>query len=245
MKKIVLAVLIVLLTAVPAMAKTVIDLTGTLAQDEFKEFSTELGLALSYIPLAPAEPLGGGVLPHFDVGVEITSVDINSKASYWGTKAATDVPSMLLFPKLHAQLGLPVVPIDIGVVYSKVPDSDIKLTGGEIKWAILKGSTLTPALALRAAYTKLEGVDVLDLDTKSLDVSISKGFAMLTPYAGIGLVRITSEENDPDVILNKEEITETKGFVGMKLSLLPVLNIVAEADFASINMYSFRLNLHF
>ena len=152
---------------------------------------------------------------------------------------------MLLFPKLHAQLGLPVVPIDIGVVYSKVPDSDIKLTGGEIKWAILKGSTLTPALALRAAYTKLEGVDVLDLDTKSLDVSISKGFAMLTPYAGIGLVRITSDEKDPDVTLQKEEITETKGFVGMKLSLLPVFNIVVEADFATVNMYSARLNLHF
>lgn len=244
MKKIVLAVLIVLLTAVPAMAKTVIDLTGTLVQSEFKDFSTELGLALSYIPLAPAEPLGGGLLPHFDIGVEATSVDIKDKASYW-TEAATDIPSMLLFPKLHAQLGLPVVPIDIGVVYSKVPDSDIKLTGGEIKWAILKGSTVTPALALRAAYTKLEGVDVLDLDTKSLDVSISKGFAMLTPYAGIGLVRITSEEKDPSVVLSKEEITETKGFVGMKLSLLPVLNIVAEADFASINMYSFRLNLHF
>jgi hypothetical protein len=242
MKKIVLAVLIVLLTAAPAMAKLDIDLLGT-SQTEFKEFSTELGLALSYIPLAPAEPLGGGVLPHFDVGVEATSVNISDDAAYW-TNAATGVPSMLLFPKLHAQLGLPVVPIDIGVVYSKVPNSDIKLTGGEIKWAILKGSTLTPALALRAAYTKLEGVDVLDLNTKSLDVSISKGFAMLTPYAGIGLVRITSEP-DSSVPLQEEEITETKGFVGMKLSLLPVLNIVAEADFASINMYSFRLNLHF
>ncbi len=242
MKKIVLAVLIVLLTAVPAMAKLNIDLTG-LAQSEFKDFSTELGLALSYIPLAPAEPLGGGVLPHFDVGVETTSVNISDKAAFW-TNAATGVPSMLLFPKLHAQLGLPVVPIDIGYVYSKVPNSDIKLTGGEIKWAILKGSTLTPALAIRGAYTKLEGVNVLDLSTKSLDISISKGFAMLTPYAGVGEVWITSKPAS-GLGIQKEDITETKSFVGMKLSLLPVLNIVAEADFATINMYSFRLNLHF
>jgi len=242
MKKIVLAVLIVLLTAVPAMAKLNIDLTG-MSQAGFKDFSTELGLALSYIPLAPAEPLGGGVLPHFDVGVEMTSVNISDNAAFW-TTAATGVPNALLFPKLHAQLGLPVVPIDIGVVYSKVPNSDIKLTGGEIKFAILKGSTLTPAVAIRGAYTKLEGVDVLDLSTKSLDISISKGFAMLTPYAGVGEVWITSKPST-GLGIQKEDITETKSFVGLKLSLLPVLNIVGEADFASINMYSFRVNLHF
>lgn len=242
MKKVVLAVLIVLLAAVPAMAKLNIDPTG-MSQSDFKDFSTELGLALSYIPLAPAEPLGGGVLPHFDVGVEATSVNISNNAAFW-TTAATGIPNALLFPKVHAQLGLPVVPIDIGFVYSKVPNSDIKLTGGEIKWAILKGGTLTPALAIRGAYTKLEGVDLLDLNTKSLDISISKGFVMLTPYAGVGLVRITSEP-DPSTGVQKEEFNETKSFVGLKLSLLPVLNIVGEADFASVKMYSFRLNLHF
>lgn len=244
MKRIMSLVLIMLLTAVPAFGKTVIDLSGTMVQDEFKKFSTEVGLALSYVPLAPAEPLGTKLLPGFDIGVEVTSVDIKEKESYW-TKASSDLPSVLLFPKLHVQLGLPVVPIDLGYVYAKVPDSDIKLTGGEIKWAILRGSTLTPAIALRGAYTKLSGVDVLDLDTKSVDISISKGFAMLTPYAGVAQVWITSEENDPSVTLKKEDISETKAFVGLKMSLLPVFNIVAEADFATVNMYSLRLNLHF
>jgi hypothetical protein len=245
MKRIALLVLVLLLTAMPAFGKTVIDLSGTWLQPEFKKFSTELGLALSYVPLAPAEPLGTTLLPGFDIGVEITSVDIKEKESYWSSKVGSDVPSMLLFPKLHVQVGLPVVPIDFGYVYAKVPDSDIKLTGGEIKWAILRGSTVTPALAIRGAYTKLSGVDVLDLDTKSVDISISKGFAMLTPYAGVAQVWITSKENDPDVILSKEDISETKAFVGLKMSLLPVFNIVAEADFATVNMYSLRLNLSF
>lgn len=244
MKKLVFAALILMMAASPATAKTVFDLQSGFSQEEFKNLSTDLGLSLSYIPLAPAEPLGGGVLPHVDIGVEATLVNIDRKETYW-SQAATDLPSAIIYPKLHVQLGLPVVPIDLGYVYSSVPDSDIKLSGGEIKWAIMKGSALTPAVAIRGAYTRLDGVEVLDISTMSLDLSISKGFAMLTPYAGIGQVWITSEEKDPDVTLKKEDISETKAFVGLKMSLLPIFNIVAQADFAAVNMYSFRVNLHF
>lgn len=244
MKRFFLAVLVVLLAASPAAAKTIFNFPPGYAQDEFKKLSTDIGLSISYLPLAPAEPLGGGILPHVDIGVEATLINIDRGEAYW-SNAASDIPSAFIYPKLHVQLGLPVVPIDLGFVYSSVPDSDIKLTGGEIKWAVLKGSTISPAIAIRGAYTKLDGVDVLDLSTMSLDLSISKGFLMLTPYAGIGQVWIKSEEKDPDLNLNKEDISETKGYVGLKLSILPVLNVVAEADFAKVNMYSLRLNLHF
>ncbi len=241
MKKFVVAVLIVLLTltAVPAMAKTVIVLPGT--QADFKEFSTELGLALSYHALAPAEPLGGGTLPLFNIGVGVTSANIDSNAGYW--TQITDLPSAILVPRLHARLGIPFIAIDVGAMYSSVTDSDIKLSGFEVKWAILKGSTVTPAIALRGAYTKLSGVDVLDLKTQSLDIAISKGFAILTPYAGIGKVWIDS--TDTTSTLQKEEISETKTFVGLKLGLLPFFDITAEAGFASVNSYSLALNLGF
>jgi hypothetical protein len=251
MKKIVLVVLMVLvlsLSAAPAMAKITFDFTGMAGnQAEFKKFSTDLGIALSYVPLAPAEPLGGKVLPGFDIGIEATVIKIDKNSSYWQNAVTDpgDLPSNLIFPKFHVQVGLPVVPIDLGYVYAKVPDSDITYMGGEIKWAILRGSTVSPAIAIRGAYTKLSGVDVLDLDTKSLDISISKGFAIFTPYAGIGEVWITSKPTQSGTGLTKEDITETKGFVGFKLTLLPVFNIVAEADFAKVNAYSLRLNLHF
>jgi len=250
MKKIVLVVLIVLvlsLSAAPAMAKITFNFTGMTNQEDFKKFSTELGLAISYVPLAPAEPLGGKVLPGFDIGVEATAIKIDKNASYWQGAVSNpgDLPDNLIFPKFHVQVGLPVVPIDLGYVYAKVPGSDITYMGGEIKWAILRGSTLTPAIAIRGAYTKVSGVDVLDISTKSLDLSISKGFAIFTPYAGIGEVWITSKVNQSGVTLAKEDMTETKSFVGFKLTLLPVFNIVAEADFAKVNEYSLRLNLHF
>ncbi len=251
MKKIVLVILMVLvlsLSAAPAMAKITFQLPTTYSQSQFKDLSTELGLAISYVPLAPAEPLGGKVLPGFDIGIEATVIKIDKNASFWQGAVSNpgDLPNNLIFPKFHIQVGLPVVPIDLGYVYAKVPGSDITYMGGEIKWAILRGSTVTPAIAIRGAYTKLSGVSVFDIDTKSLDISISKGFAIFTPYAGIGEVWITSKPNTniPLIPLKKEDITETKGFVGLKLSM-GLINIVGEADFAKVNEYSLRLNLHF
>lgn len=252
MKKIVFVVLMVLilsLSAVPAMAKITLNFPSTYTQSQFKDLSTELGLAISYVPLAPAEPLGGKVLPGVDIGVEATAIKIDKNSSFWQNAVtnAGDLPDNLIFPKFHVQVGLPVVPIDLGYVYAKDANSDVKYMGGEIKWAILRGSTLSPAIAIRGAYTKLSGVSVLDIDTKSLDVSISKGFGPFTPYAGIGEVWITSKPNTniPLIPLQKEDITETKSFAGLKITLLPVFNIVAEADFAKVNEYSLRLNLHF
>ena len=250
MKKVVIAVLLVLSMSVPALAKTEITLPPTFTQDDFKGLSRDLGLAISYVPLATAEPLGG-VLPHVDAGVEITGVQIDNNASYWKKIEAVpgndSIPSTLPFPKFHIQVGLPVIPIDLGYVYASVPGTDIKYMGGEIKWAILSGSVATPAIAIRGAYTKLSGVTDLDISTKSADLSISKGFAMFTPYAGYGMVWIESKEksNDPLVNLQDESLSEGKGFIGCKLTFFPLMNLVIEADFAKVNSYSARLNIHF
>ena len=247
MKKIFMAVLLLLLMAAPATAKVTFRLPADFTQDDFKNLSRDLGLAISYMPLAPAEPLWG-VLPGFDIGVEVTGVSYNKNASYIQKSVTnpSDLPSYIPEAKAHVQVGLPVIPIDLGIVYGTAPGSDVKLVGYELKWAILKGSTISPAVAIRGAYTKLSGVDELDISTKSLDLSISKGFAMLTPYAGIGEVWITSSPNAslPSIPLKKEDITETKGFVGCKISL-GLINFVAEADFAKVDAYSLRMNLHF
>ena len=250
MKKALSALLLSFVIAAPAMAETTFVLpTGTTAQDDFKKFSTDLGLAISYTPLSPAAPLGD-LLPGFDAGVAVTAVKIDKNASYWKNSItpSSDLPDYLLIPKVHIQVGLPVIPIDIGYMYASVPTTDIKLQGVELKYAILKGGVAMPAVAIRGAYTKLSGINVFEMETKSLDLSISKGFLIFTPYAGVGQVWITSTPIGPTATLlnlKKEEISETKGFVGAKLTFFPFLNLVAEAGFAKVNLYSLRLNLHF
>ena len=248
MRKIIITILLVFIMAVPALAKTDITLPASFTQDDFKNLSRDLGLAISYVPLATAEPLGG-VLPHIDLGVEATSTSIDNNASYW-TKISnvpgnSSIPSSLVMPKIHLQVGLPIIPIDLGIVYAEVPSTDIKYIGYEVKWSILQGSTVSPAIALRGAYTTLTGVTDLDIITKSADLSISKGFAMFTPYAGYGMVWIESKEKSSVVTLTDESLTENKWFVGCKITFFPLMNMVAEADFAKVYSYSLRLNIHF
>ncbi|MFQ5780784.1 MAG: hypothetical protein ACE5HN_08375 [Nitrospiria bacterium] len=219
-----------------------INISGltTNLQGAFEDFSEELGLAISYLPVAPAEPLG---ILGFDIGVEATVAEIKQNRSYW-TEITPDAPSVLFLPKVHAQKGLPFG-IDVGAVYTKVPSSNIDMVGVEIKKALLTGNVLFPAIALRGSYTKLSGVPNLDMHTYGADVSISKGFLFLTPYAGYGQVWIQSEVKLPPPLNLKANITLPKPFVGVKISPLPVVNVVAEADFGKIPLYTFRINVGF
>ncbi|MFQ5598054.1 MAG: hypothetical protein ACE5GK_08390 [Nitrospiria bacterium] len=213
-----------------------IPVTG-LGSEVFKDFSEEIGLAISYLPMSPAEPLG---ILGWDIGVELSAVDIDR--GIWSQLATDTPPGTVLFPKIHLQKGLPFS-FDIGAIYSKVPSSNIEVIGGELKWAFISGNAALPAIAVRGSYTTLEGVDGLDLETVGADVSISKGFLFATPYVGYGQVWVTSEESVTPLKF-KESLSLAKPFVGVKVSLA-LINFVFEADFGEIPIYTGRLNLGF
>src|SRR5881296_2222317 len=171
----------------------------TLTQDEFHRLSQDLGAALSYKPLTPTAPLG---LTGFDVGIAVTATSI--KNSDVLQKAGAGDHSTLPVPSLRVHKGLPL-DLDIGLMVGAVPGTNIRLYGGELRYALVSGGVAMPAIGIRGSYTKLTGVDQLDFDTKGVDLSISKGFLMLTPYAGVGKVWAASTpKNIPQPGLSKE-----------------------------------------
>lgn len=196
---------------------------GAIAQPQFRLLSEDLGAVLSYKPLIPAEPLG---LAGFDLGIEVSATRLENAAVY--ASVTGDSTSTLYLPRVHVHKGLPFG-IDLGVSYAAVPDSNIKLWGAEVRYAILKGGTATPALALRGSYTSLEGVSQLQFDTTGLDLSISKGFAMFTPYAGVGKVWVRSTPDASIPTLVEEKFDLNKIFVGVNMNLA-VVNIAIEGD---------------
>ncbi len=227
-----------LLSGVPVARAVEIQLSG-IAQDEFRDFTEEAGLMISYLPLSPAEPLG---ILGFDVGLETTFVDIHNDKSYWTDATDSDPPSTILIPKLHVQKGLPFG-VDVGAVYSKISQLNLSLAGAEIKWAAIAGNAALPAVALRGSYTKLMGVDDLDIETYGADLSVSKGFTFITPYAGVGQTWVRSSENS-DLELEDEQVSLSRAFAGVKITFL-VVNLVAEAHFSKIPLYTARVNLAF
>ena len=212
-----------LAASLPAAANDLNNI-GNLSQPEFHALSQDLGSALSYKPLAPSEPLG---LFGFDAGVALTDTKIKNSDAF--QKAGAGDISDVAVPSLRLNLGLPFG-VDIGAMAAAVPNTNARLYGGELRWAFIKGSTTMPAIALRGSYTQLSGVDQLDFNTKGADLSISKGFALFTPYAGIGKVWVTgTPKNIPTATPSQESFSQNKYFVGVNMDFV-LVNVALEAD---------------
>jgi hypothetical protein len=227
MKKL-LVLLCTLGIAQPAMAASITSLQ-TLGQAEFKTLSEDLGAALSYKPVTPAAPLG---VIGFDVGIEATQTDMSKSTAAWSkaTGGSSSI-SKLYIPKFHVAKGLPFG-IDVAAFVSKIPTTNISLAGAELRYAILDGGLAMPAVAVRGAFTKLGGVDQLSFSTKSVDLSISKGFLMFTPYAGVGQVWVNSQANVSSGALSlasTQTFTQSKVFGGINVNLLAT-NLALEVD---------------
>lgn len=214
-------------------------------KNEFKDLTKEAGAALGYRNMAPAAPLG---ITGFDIGGEASAVSIDKNSSQWSAAFGNDAPSYLIIPKIRARKGLPFG-IDIGAMYSYVPNSNIKLYGAEISQSILDGTMATPAIGIRGTYTKLAGVNDLSLQTFGFDASISKGFLFITPYAGAGMLWVNSEAKGNlktlAPTLGKENASVRRVFGGLKLSPLPLLSITAEAEYAVRPIYSLKAAVSF
>ena len=122
------AMLAPLLVAAPAWAQE-IDQLQSLAQAEFRLLSEDLGAALSYHAQIPATPLG---ITGFDLGVGVTATRVeNSEVLQRAT--SDDAEATLYVPTVRLHKGLPAG-FDIGLTYASIPGSNIRYTGGELRY---------------------------------------------------------------------------------------------------------------
>lgn len=213
-------VLVLVAASAPAIASSNFDQLNTVTQAEFAGLADDFTAAASYKAVAPAEAQG---VTGFDLGVELTSTRLKN-AAVW-KKAGADV-SQLPLAKVHVRKGL-LFNIDVGASLATVPNSDIRLLGAEVQYAFLPGGVALPALSMRAAYSRLSGVSQLDLNTKSVELSLSKGFLMFTPYVGVG--RVWGDVTPNIAGLQKESVTADKVFGGVNANF-GLTNIAAEVD---------------
>jgi hypothetical protein len=232
--------IIILLSATGFASASDIKFTDEITQQEFQDFVKEFGTAVVFNPMSPAEPLG---ILGFDVSVETVVTDISENENYWKKMVDDNDPfSYLPVPRLHVQKGLPFG-IDVGAMYSSVPGSNISLWGLEAKYAILEGTTLTPAFSVRGSYSQLRGVDDIDLSTQSVDALVSKGFLMFTPYAGASVFRIEGSENSSLVDLEQEDEFGYRALAGVQFSPLPLFVINGEVSFGETTQFGLKLGL--
>ncbi len=199
-----------------------LDSFEALDQSDFRTLTENLAAATHYRGITPAEPLG---IIGFDVGVSLTATEINEEVLDLASEGDFEL-SQILLPRVHAHKGLPFG-FDIGAFASAVPDTEIKLLGAEIRKAIFEGSAATPAVGIRAGFSTLQGLDQLSLQSLSVDLSISKGVLMLTPYAGVGYI-VTKAEASEEFGFDEESVNQQKVYAGININF--GLNFTLEAD---------------
>ncbi len=171
------ALMIALLTPTIAMAGAVDDFKANL-QAEFDEVSKDVIGSMSHKTLIPAEPLG---LIGFDLGFSFNKADLNSilkDETYSGLSALDSVG-------LHANKGLPFG-IDVGLNYAQ--SALLSTLNGTLSYAILDGGIAYPAVSVKGSYTSTLDSELVEFTSYGADLGISKGFAMITPFASVGMV---------------------------------------------------------
>jgi hypothetical protein len=211
-----------------------------IVQGDFNTVVDELSGVIAYSAIAPAESLG---VTGIDLGLSISSYDIDRSAWNFAVRDSS-APSRLTISRLHARKGLPFG-IDIGAAYSKSTSGNISVFGGEVRKALLEGTTVTPAVSVSGHYSQLTGVNDLDLAAYGIDLGISKGFVLFTPFAGIGQIWYDGSDNVDALSLADRSTSQIRSYLGMRVGLLPFMSVTAQADFAETNSYSLRLNLGF
>lgn len=161
------------------------NVAGDASQEDFEAFHRHFATSVYAYPRHGAAPLG---LVGFDVWAEAAAdQDIADEPFFDGAVDGDLTGDLLLVGRVGARKGLPGG-IDVGLSYAEVLEGDLELVTAELGWAIFDGGLVTPTLGLRLTGTQSVGSGAYELDQYGAELLLSKGFAILTPYVGGGVV---------------------------------------------------------
>lgn len=221
------------LSAVPAFAW---DVNGDAPGEDFHAFHRRFSAGAYHYPRHGAAPLG---LTGFDVFVD-ASVDRGfDDEPFAGTVIDGNLSGgFLAIGRAGVRKGLPGG-FDLGVAYGQALGGDVKLASADLQWAILKGGVLSPALSLRVTGTETLSPRAYDLRQYGAELLFSKGFTVLTPYIGAGVVRSRGKLEGSLQSLRETE-TQAIAYAGVTLNLL-LPKITVEVEKAEVVQASVRV----
>lgn len=227
-----------LFASAPVMAAKFVIVNPAPAQEDFHAIARDTAAAFDYKALEPSD---AGGLSGFALGAYGTYAPTRDSHA-WERTTGVKLDQIGVVG-VNARKGLPLG-IDVGGFYGFVPGADAHVYGGNLRYAVLPGSTVLPALALRGSYTGSSNLGNVSYHSYGLDASVSKGLLLFTPYAGLGYVWANFRA-DGNFGLRPENIDRVKGFAGLRFSLA-LLEATAEYErLGGNNAFSARLGLSF
>lgn len=208
--------------------------------EDFRAFHRRFSADAYHYPRHGAAPLG---LIGFEVFVDASYDEGFDDEPFAATVLDDDLPGgFLSVARVGVRKGLPAG-IDLGASYARALGGDVELISADVQYAISKGGAVTPAFSVRVTGTRTLDAGAYELDQYGAELLLSKGFAVVTPYLGGGVVRSEGSLSSP---LRRIEESDTQAILygGVVINLL-LPKIVVEVEKAEEIQGAVRLGFGF
>jgi len=231
-----------LIFALPLAAQD-IQFDPRIVDADFAKFSRVVAQGIFPTPVQPARATG---FLGFDIGLAGTAVSIDKNANWWKYAVGNDFSTSgyVGVPRIVASKGFGGGTISGS--YAKLGDSGVKTYGGSIDIPVIRGTLVTPELAVRGSYATISGSNVYKQKVYGVEAFLSKGFGPVMPYAAIGRMRNdasgTVTFTTPRTLKDRSNINRYTA--GVRFSLL-LPKIAVEVTKAEVTSYAAKISFGF
>jgi hypothetical protein len=222
------------------------DLHPELTQEEFKEFTAELGSVMRFRQLGDTLTLGKG---NIDISVQYATAPIDDSKGAWNNTMSHPTADHYLgrsieFPRIVARFGVSDR-VDVGAWGGLDPHANYGLVGVDTKIALLTQGPARPvSVALRPSFTSLVGPSEVWSSNASIDLSVSRAFGNVSPYVGVAATASLSVERSAEVHLDPATAQGSLAYAGLSYRW-KALMLSAEVEKAALTSYAFRIGTRF
>lgn len=207
----------------------IIDLNPELTKDEFAAFTAEVGSVLRFRQLGDARTLGRGDV---DVSIEFATAPIvNTNRS-------------ISFPRIVGRFGVSER-VDVGAWGGLNSSANYGLAGADVKIVLLQqGPTRPVSLSIRPSVTTLVGPSEVLAAGAGIDLTVSRSFGRVSPYAGVATTGALAVERSKDVDLDPATAEGSLAYAGLSYHWRTVV-MSAEVEKGTRVSYAFRVGTRF
>lgn len=204
--------------------------------------TTAVGLDHRAYSAASALPAVVGI----DLGVDFTfvktPVEFKSAINLITQQPSSSVPDTVPIPRVNFHKGLGVG-IEVGGSFINYQNI-IKIYGADLKWAFIRGGTLSPSFATHVS-ANFSSLWFIKTHTYKADFLVSKNLVFIEPYLGAGIQHWSGKLSVPGLPISGEQSsTSAHFFAGLPIKLL-ILRLTTEIDYSLVGLTTYGGKLSF
>ena len=208
-----------------------IDLHPGMTREAFSALTADVGSLLRFRQLGDSMTLGRG---NADVAVQLANALAADGARSWS----------LSFPKVVARVGVSDR-VDVGALGGINADANYGLIGFDTRIALMtEGSSRPVSVSIRPSITSLVGPSDVWAASVGVDVSVSRAFGRLSPYAGLAALSTGAIERRDDIDLDPVSANDSRAYAGVTCRW-GMLSVAAEVEKGDAVSYGFRIGTRF